>query len=164
MQHFLTLSRGNFYAENSIVTKFCHLALRPGNCASPCSYIFTYSLFVFLVWQNKLSSSRIWDRGLCKRLLLNVQVWLREHEIKPHVHTETTSVSPLLLFRPAGQGQQHEMYTHRVVKKWKPVFCFFSPITSVTHTDFSHFFHRYSKKLWRINMKLPYVCHLTFIL
>jgi len=27
MQHYLMLSRGNFYAENSLVTRFCHLAL-----------------------------------------------------------------------------------------------------------------------------------------
>jgi len=37
MQHYLVLSRGNFYAENSMVTKFCHLALwGSGNYASPC--------------------------------------------------------------------------------------------------------------------------------
>ena len=27
MQHYLVLNGGNFYAKNSIVTKFCHLAL-----------------------------------------------------------------------------------------------------------------------------------------
>jgi len=27
VQHYLMLSRGNFYAKNSIVAKFCHLAL-----------------------------------------------------------------------------------------------------------------------------------------
>jgi len=38
MQHYLMLSRGNFYAENSILTKFCYLALGgSGNYALSCS-------------------------------------------------------------------------------------------------------------------------------